>query len=150
MSAQRIAIAPAATPRQLARMLLEHGISGVPVVDDGDHVIGVVSKTDLLQWCVKGGLGFGATNLLAALAEGGNGTRVDAIDLGIVADFMTSDPVTTNPNEPLARAARRMVENRIHRLIVVDEAGRLQGVVTSMDLLRAFPSTGTPARGVIG
>jgi CBS domain-containing protein len=140
MCTQPIAIEPAATARQLARLLLEHGVSGVPVVDRQRRAIGVVSKTDLLQWCVKGGLGFGAGDLLLSLAEGGNGTRVEAVDLGIVADFMTNQPITIRPHQPLAEAARLMWSNHVHRLIVVDDAGRLQGILTSMDLLKAYPA----------
>jgi CBS domain-containing protein len=140
MSTSLIAIQPSATPRQLARMLLEHRISGVPVVDHQGRVTGVVSKTDLLQWCMQGGLGFGAGDLLRSLAEGGQGTRVDAVDLGIVADFMTNSPITVRPTQSLCEAARLMAHSRVHRLIVVDDKGSLQGIVTSMDLLKAYPA----------
>ena len=140
MIAKPIAVGASATPRELARILTAHSVSGVPVLDDGGHVIGVVSKTDLLQWCVKGGLGFGASNLLTSLANGVSGTRIEAIDLGIVADFMSTRPITARPDEPLTEAAQRMVQHRVHRLIVVDEAGALRGIVTSMDLLKVYPA----------
>ncbi|MCI0630401.1 MAG: CBS domain-containing protein [Phycisphaerales bacterium] len=140
MIAKPISIVASASPRELARALIDHGISGVPVVDDDGEVIGVVSKTDLLQWCVRGGLGFGASDLLSSLADGGTGARLEAIDLGIVADFMTETPLTAEPDEPLSVVARRMAEYQVHRLIVIDEVGRLQGIITSMDLLRVFPA----------
>jgi CBS domain-containing protein len=139
MTTRPISVRASATPRELARVLTEHEISGVPVVDERKRVVGVVSKTDLLQWCVKGGLGFGATNLLTSLAEGGAGTRFGPVDLGIVADFMTIKPLTAAPDESLGTIAHRMAEYRVHRLIVTDSEGRLKGIVTSMDLLRAFP-----------
>ena len=139
MASEPITIGESATPRELARVLVEHEISGVPVVDSTGQVIGVVSKTDLLQWCVKGGLGFGAANLLGSLADGGIGTRLEAIDLGIVTDFMTGTLVTANGDEPLSDVARRMAEHHVHRLIVIDGSGRLQGVITSLDLLKVFP-----------
>jgi CBS domain-containing protein len=139
MTSNPISIRANATPRDLARILTEREISGVPVVDETNLVIGVVSKSDLLQWCVRGGLGFGASNLLLSLAEGGDGTRLEAVDLGIVADFMTCKPVTAEAGESLANIARRMAENRVHRVIIVDTRGHLQGIVTSMDLLRVFP-----------
>jgi CBS domain-containing protein len=140
MSTSMIAAQPSASPRQLARMLLEHRISGVPVIDLQGHVVGVVSKTDLLQWCAKGGLGFGAGNLLESLAESSSGTRPEAVDLGIVSDFMTSNPLTIGPGESLREAARLMAERQVHRLIVVDERGGLQGILTSMDVLKAYAS----------
>jgi CBS domain-containing protein len=135
-----IAVRSNATPRELARILTEHEISGVPVIEGDNIVIGVVSKSDLLQWCVRGGLGFGASNLLVSLAEGGNGTRLEAFDLAIVADFMTSTAITAQPCEQVWVIAERMVKHQVHRVIVVDGEGRLQGIVTSMDLLRVFPS----------
>ena len=138
MTSKPIAVDVSTTPRELARLLTEHAISGVPVVDTTRRVVGVVSRTDLLQWCVKGGLGFGAANLLEALAYGGAGTRMDALDLGIVADFMTSSPVTALPDEPIRDVAQRMRARRIHRAIVVDADSRLAGVLTTFDLLQAF------------
>src|SRR5688572_19622812 len=114
MSAGPIAVASTATPRELARVLIEHEVSGVPVVNRAGEVVGVVSKTDLLQWCVRGGLGFGAADLLASLAESVSGTRLEAIDLGIVADFMSSQPLTIDPEESLSDAAKRMAEHRVH------------------------------------
>ena len=140
MASKPITIGLSATPRELARVLIEHGISGVPVIDARGRVVGVVSKTDLLQWCVKGGLGFGVANLLSSLAEGGIGSRLEAIDLGIVSDFMTATPLTATEDETLSEVAHRMAQHHVHRLIVVDDVGRLQGVITSMDLLRVFPT----------
>jgi predicted transcriptional regulator len=57
--AKPVAISSSASPRDLAVILIEHGISGVPVVDHQNRLISVDSRTDLLQWCVRGGLGFG-------------------------------------------------------------------------------------------
>lgn len=139
MCRKPISVRAFTTPRQLARILTENNISGAPVLNGGDHVIGVVSRTDLLQWCVKGGLGFGASDLLRSLAEGGSGSRIVTEDLGIVADFMTTSPVTASPDEPLAHAAQRMAERKVHRLVVLDEHDRLIGIVTSLDVLKAFP-----------
>lgn len=139
MNSRPVSVSPSTSPRELARTLIDHGISGVPVIDNQKGVVGIVSKTDLLQWCVKGGLGFGAHDLLLSLANGGTGSQPQAIDLGIVADFMTSEPVTAQADEQLDEVARRMVEHRIHRLIVVDQMGRLCGIITSMDLLKYFP-----------
>lgn len=127
-----------ATPRQVARLFVEHNISGVPVVDHQRRVIGVVSKTDLLNWCVRGGLGFGAPDPLQQLADNGIGTRVQIADLGIVTDFMTNHPLTAGPNDLLSDAAVRMGEHGVHRLIVVDEQDQLLGVITSLDVMRAL------------
>ena len=136
MTRDPISVGESTTPRELARVLIEHAISGVPVVDAASRVVGVVSKTNLLEWCIRGGLGFGMANPLQSLAESEAGTRVNAIDLGIVADFMTVSPLlTAGPDESIAAVARSMREHHMHRVIVVDEAGHLIGVLTTFDLL---------------
>ena len=126
--------------RELARILADNQISGAPVVDQQDRVVGVVSRTDLLQWCVTGGLGLGAGDLLPTLAGGraARGSRPD--DLGIVEDFMTEDAITCTTDTPVAVIAKRMAEERVHRVIVLDDDGCLEGVVTSLDVLKVFPA----------
>lgn len=147
MSANPISVGESTTPRELARVLIDHSISGVPVVDLAAHVVGVVSKTDLLHWCLRGGLGFGASNLLQSLADGGVGTRVDVVDLGIVADFMSDEPLMVSPDDAIPDVAQRMRDHHVHRVIVVDEQHRLLGVVTTFDLLRTLcVLSDTPSR----
>ncbi|MFF8378434.1 CBS domain-containing protein [Streptomyces sp. NPDC015661] len=94
---------------QVARSLAEHDISAVPVVDEDDHVVGVVSGSDLL-------------------------TRHELT----VRDLMTTPAVTVHAEETVADAARLMVRRGVERLPVVDEEERLVGIVTRRDLLRVY------------
>ncbi len=127
--------------RELARVLESNEISGVPVVDAQDRVIGVVSRTDLLRRCVEGPLGSRPGSFLEAIAEGlDRGRGLEAAALGSVEDFMSGDPVTAGPDETLPAAAARMAEERVHRIVVVDPQRRCLGIVTSLDLLREFPA----------
>ncbi|MFE7754425.1 CBS domain-containing protein [Streptomyces sp. NPDC057418] len=100
---------PATSFKEVAKMLAEHDISGVPVVDDDDHVVGVVSESDLL-----------ARHKLA------------------VRDLMTTPAVTVHAEETVADAARLMVRRGVERLPVVDEEERLVGIVTRRDLLCVY------------
>ncbi|MFF9194262.1 CBS domain-containing protein [Streptomyces sp. NPDC014779] len=100
---------PATSFREVAKMLAEHDISGVPVVDDDDHVVGVVSESDLL-----------ARHELT------------------VRDLMTTPAVTVHAEETVADAARLMVRRGVERLPVVDEEERLVGIVTRRDLLCVY------------
>lgn len=94
---------------EVASLLVEHDISGVPVVDEDDLVIGVVSRTDLL-------------------------TRGD-----LTAQQLMSAPAVTVPAEQtVTEAARLMTRRGVERLPVVDEEDRLVGIVTRRDLLRVF------------
>lgn len=140
MTRDPISVTPDIPARELARILADNQISGAPVVDPQDRVVGVVSRTDLLQWCVVGGLGLGAGDLLPSLANRRGEGRRRPDDLGIVEDFMTEQPITCTADTPVTSVARRMAEDRVHRVIVLDEDGCLEGVVTSLDLLKVFPS----------
>ena len=128
------------TAHELARVLEANEISGVPVVDELDRVIGVISKTDLLRRCVEGPVGSRPGTVLESLAEGlGSGGDLDPESLGTVEEFMSTDPVTAFRDETIGAVARRMAEERVHRVIVVDEGQHVLGIVTSLDLLKAFP-----------
>jgi CBS domain-containing protein len=135
MTRDPISVEPTTDARELARVLADNDISGVPVIDLQDRVVGVVSKTDLLRWCVTGGLD---EDLLGALGNGPRTEKKVDVDLGVVEDFMSSQPLLATSDEPVTSLARRMVEERVHRIIVVNEDGCLSGIVTSLDLLRAF------------
>ncbi|MHC4710559.1 MAG: CBS domain-containing protein [Planctomycetota bacterium] len=141
MTADPICIGADTSARELARILESNGISGVPVVDSLHRIIGVASKTDLLRRCVEGPLGSRPGSFFESLAEGlGTGTDVDPEELGAVEDFMTTEPVTCRPDEGLGVVARRMAEENVHRIIVVDQRRHVVGIVTSLDLLREFPA----------
>ncbi|MFJ5547513.1 CBS domain-containing protein [Streptomyces sp. NPDC093225] len=102
--------------KEIARLLDEYGITAVPVVDEG-RPVGVVSEADLLRR-QAGRAGTGT----AATAEG----------------LMTSPPVVARPEWSAVEAARVMEEARVKRLLVVDRAGFLIGVISRSDLLRVF------------
>jgi CBS domain-containing protein len=150
MTSDPISVEPSVSARELARVLTDNNISGVPVVDVQDRVVGVVSKTDLLQWCVTGGLGFGAENLLPNLSAGRSTRRAETEDLGIVEDFMSGEPILATADEPLESIARRMAEEKVHRIIVVDAHGCLVGIVTSLDLLKVYPKQAATGKGRCG
>jgi CBS domain-containing protein len=141
MSRKPICIPQSATMRELAELLDGNDISGAPVVDATGRLIGVVSQTDMLHRCVEGPLGSRQDSFFSALAEGaGGGTDLDIEDLGVVEDFMSDEPVTATADEPVATVAARMAEERVHRVVVVDGEDQPIGIVTTLDLLKVFPS----------
>ncbi len=140
MTPEPISVSTGTTVRELARILIENQISGVPVVDPQDRVVGVVSKTDLLQRCLDGPVDDADESFFVALAEGTDDrSSFELQELGTVEDFMSAGPVTVLPTDSVNEVARRMVEDRIHRVIVTDEEQHLLGIVTSLDLLMVFP-----------
>ena len=127
--------------RDLARKLDEYEISGVPVVDDQDRLLGVVSRTDLVHRLLEGPLdarpGEDWLDLLTADSVGT--FEIDVARLGTIDDVMSIDPVTATPEETVATVARRLAAARVHRAIVVDPSRRPIGIVTTLDLLKVFP-----------
>lgn len=142
MSRNPIAVSPAASMRELARVFEEKKISGAPVVDAAGCIVGVVSTTDLIRRTVQGD---GKDNLPPAylyeiIREHAGQKPWENIpeSLVCVSDIMTADPVTVSPMTKAVTVAQRMFERRIHRVVVVDDASRPIGIITSLDLLGVF------------
>ncbi|SFY47446.1 Arabinose 5-phosphate isomerase GutQ [Streptomyces sp. F-1] len=102
----------------VARLLDRHGISGLPVIDRDDKVLGVVSASDLVRE-------------RAARWPDGAGEAP-------VREVMSTPAVTVHPEQRVPDAARLMERRGVERLPVVDEEDRLIGIVTRRDLLRVF------------
>lgn len=141
MTRDPLCVSPGTTASELAQLLEANEISGVPVVDGLNRVVGVVSKTDLLHRCLSGPVGSGPGTFFRSLAEGiGVGSELDPESLGSVEEFMSAEPVTASPDESISFVARRLADERIHRIVVVDAEQHVLGIVTSLDLLREFPA----------
>ena len=140
MSRNPICVGLSTSAQELAEILEANDISGVPVVDMQERVVGVVSKTDLIHRCVDGPAGAEDATFFSALAQGmAPGGTIEAALLGSVEEFMSGDPVTANVDEPVSTIARRMAEERVHRVVVVDDEQTVLGMVTPLDLLKVFP-----------
>ncbi|MFE9919543.1 CBS domain-containing protein [Micromonospora sp. NPDC005553] len=123
----------AETPyREIVDVLLRRGVSAVPVIDDFRRVLGVVSEADLLHRVERAG-----EPALRRVFESRRrrGARSKGAAL-LAGDLMTAPAVTTDPDAPLSAAARVMDREQVKRLPVVDDLGRLIGIVGRADLLR--------------
>ncbi len=126
-------VGPNATLKQVAELLVERSISGVPVVDAEHRVIGVVSESDII---VKGVTRPVMGDLFARLSgrETADERRRNATT---AYEAMTEPALTIEPDRPISDAARVMLDAGVNRLPVVAD-GRLAGIVTRADLVRAF------------
>ena len=125
-------VAPDTDLRDLAALLVEMRISGVPVVEGG-RVVGVVSERDILfKERPSDGLSRG---VLAWLMDEGDLTL--KIDARTAREAMTAPPFTIGPARSVSDAATVMLDEGVSRLPVVDH-GQLVGIVTRHDLVRAF------------
>jgi CBS domain-containing protein len=137
MTRDVVTVTPETTLKDAAALLVRHRISGLPVVDVDGGVVGVLSEADVL---VKEGGEPRREGMLTWLFEPDYAYR-DKLAARTVGEAMTAPPLTIGPDAPVHRAATRMVEDEVNRLPVVDEAGRIVGIVTRADLVRAFTRT---------
>jgi CBS domain-containing protein len=139
MTRNPVCVTPATPVHELARILEANEISGVPVVDALERIIGVVSRTDLLRRCVEGPEGSRPGQFERRAGGLAEGTSTHPDDMGTVEDLMNPEPITALADEPAAAVAHRMAEERVHRIVVIDPDRHVEGIVTSLDLLRVFP-----------
>jgi CBS-domain-containing membrane protein len=132
MSTEIVTVGPDTPYREIVDTLITHGFSSVPVTDDARNVLGVVSEADLLHKVER----LGAPDQ-RRIFEGRRRRAGRAKAEGMTAaELMTAPAVTVTPDVPLAAAAARMDRMQVKRLPVVDDLGRLVGLVTRGDLLR--------------
>ncbi|KOG56293.1 CBS domain protein [Streptomyces griseoflavus] len=137
MTGDVIQARPDTSVEELARLLDVHRISGLPVVDGDDKVMGVVSRTDLPS--PPGGRTGGPAVAAGRPHPAPRRPAGDRAARGRTAgEVMTSPAVTVHPEHRVVDAARIMQRRHVDRLPVVDEEDRLIGITTRRDLLRVF------------
>ncbi|KOG70139.1 MULTISPECIES: CBS domain-containing protein [Streptomyces] len=138
MNRDVVTTSPEVPFKEVADLLARHAISGVPVVDRDDKVLGVVSETDLMSH--QAARDDDAPRPWYALRRRAKSARAARTKAGgrTAGDLMTSPAVTIGPRRTVAEAARTMAAHRVERLPVIDEEGRLMGIVTRSDLLSVF------------
>jgi CBS domain-containing protein len=143
MDSDPATVSPDAPVEQIVAVLRDHGIPGVPVVDGDGRCVGIVTEADLVLPDDQGDLHlphyinlFGGTVFLEPL--GRYEQRLRKAFASTAADMMTREPDTVAPDATVKEAARLIHESGHNRLPVVDEDGRLVGVVTRLDVLGAL------------
>ncbi len=128
---------PDALLKEAAKELVRRRISGMPVVNSDLQVVGVVSEADILAKESSDRRG-GRGGFLQWLIDPGDPwirARFDAVTVG---EAMSTPAQTITPDRPLAEVATIMLAEGVNRLPVVDRNGKLVGLVSRGDLVRAF------------
>ncbi|WP_431933167.1 CBS domain-containing protein [Nonomuraea jabiensis] len=129
----------ATTPfKELAETLVSNDVSAVPVLDDDNHVIGVVSEADLLckEEFREQFYGEGYRPPLRTRLRHPKSRMKARGDTA--ANLMTSPAITVPLEAPAVVAARLMEAHDVKRLPVIDYNGRLQGIISRCDLVKLF------------
>lgn len=139
MSRDPIVVRPETPLNEAIRLLAERRISGLPVVDDANQLVGIISETDLM-WQETGVTPPPYIMLLDTVIYLKNPAQYER-DLHkalgqTVGEVMSRDPITISPDKPLKEAAQLMHEREVRRLPVVDAQGQVIGILTRGDIVR--------------
>lgn len=136
MTTTLVKISPDNSVEHAARAMLASRVSGIPVVNDSGHLVGIISEGDLIRRTELGGPAATPASDIAIPQQERASAYVKSHSWK-VADAMTVNPMTIDGSASLARAAKIMEERGIKRLPVVED-GELIGIVSRSDLLKAF------------
>lgn len=122
---------------EVTNLLSEHRISGLPVVDERDRVIGVITEADVLSMA-----GLRKEHAFKDIIRHILGEPLSRPkESRRLRDVMSSPAITTGPDADIREVALTLDEKRIKSLPVVDEQGMLIGVVSRADIVRAIGAT---------
>jgi CBS domain-containing protein len=141
MTPEPITVRAGAAVKEAVGMMVDRGVSALPVVDDDGRPVGVLSQTDIVihdrnkqaqavpDYYTTTNLLSGGTRLLARFS-------LDSQDTTRVHEIMTPTVFAVRPEDPVTRVVGDMVAFKIHRLFVIDKSGMLLGVISAFDVLR--------------
>jgi CBS domain-containing protein len=132
MTRRVVAITPDTTLLAAAKLMLEHRVGGLPVLDASARIIGVFSESDLLREEGEDGSPW----LRMMVGPDGEPAEPRRLDARKVGDVMTRQLITIAPGASIAEACRLLHEHRLRRLPVV-ESDKLVGMIARADLVRA-------------
>jgi len=127
-----VAVGRDARFKEIVRAMGQWKVSAVPVVEGGGRVVGVVSEADLLPKEEFRDRDLTRAEQIQRLSDLAKAGAVTAEEL------MSTPAVTVHPDTTLGQAAQIMAMKHVKRLPVVDDEGRLRGIVSRGDLLKVF------------
>lgn len=143
MTTDVVSVHPEDDIESLLRLMREHELPGVPVLDHSERLIGIVTEADLVLRDEDADLHlphhidlWGGVIYLESTKHFEE--RLRHAFASTVADMMTRDPITVRPDDTIRHAAKLIATNKHNRLPVLDPDGMLVGVVTRVDVLEAL------------
>jgi len=140
MTTELITVSPETEIVQATKLLLENRINGVPVTDETGKLVGILCQSDLIAQQKKLPIPSFFTllnGLIPLISDKQLEKQIQKIAAITVAQAMTPNPVTVQPDMDIEEVAALMVDRNFHTIPVVDE-GELVGIVGKEDMLRAL------------
>ena len=143
MDADVPAVSPDADARAAIELLAKTEVGAIPVIDEARKVVGIVSESDLILSDEEADLHLPHyLNIMGGIVFVGSmkgfEERLNKAFATKVSDLMTPDPVAVRTDEDAASVARKIAETHHNHLPVVDDEGRLAGLVSRADALAAL------------
>ncbi|BAQ63073.1 inosine-5'-monophosphate dehydrogenase [Geminocystis sp. NIES-3708] len=143
MTPTPITVTPEMPLKEAIAILVEHKISGLPVIDGQGELVGILSESDLM-WQETGVEPPPYIMILDSIIYLQNLGRYEKEihkALGqTVADVMSNKAITIKGNQPVKKAAQLLHDKQIRRLPVLNEEGNVIGIITQGDIIRAMAS----------
>ncbi len=138
---QPVSISDDATAWEAASFLIQGGLSIAPVINEAGRPVGVVSRTDILRSQMNQPSIYWDEDEDVApwtWSEQGRYTEGAIVGTALVRDIMTPAVISVRLETPVEEVVRKLVGFELNHLFVVDEAGVLVGVISSLDILRSL------------
>lgn len=136
MTKQVVGVPPTATIAEAANLMIAHRISGLPVIDADNRLVGIVSEGDFVRRSELGTERKRAWWLEFLLSPGKAADEYTRANGRRVSEIMATDIASVSPDDPVDKAVRVMTSRHVKRLPVVT-GDTLVGILTRSDLLRA-------------
>ena len=149
MTKDVICVNPEMKINELDKVFIKQKINGAPVVDENSSLVGVVSKSDIVNYDFKKGMHAGSiSDYYRSTGIESQQMTEDSIEIDTssiadteVKDIMISNVITGNPDDSIHDLAKIMCEKKIHRFVIVEE-NKVVGIVSTLDLLKVFGKMG--------
>ena len=143
MDADPQSVGPEDSIETVVQRMHDHELAGLPVVDADDMLIGIVTESDLLMFDEQEDVDppahvqiMGGVIYLGSVKNWEE--RIRKSVASTVEEIMTTEPITVSPEADAHDAGHLISEHGHNRLPVIDDEGRLVGVVTRVDVLEAL------------
>lgn len=133
MTTEVVTVRFATSYHDIVALMATRGVSAVPVIDEFDRVLGVVSEADLL---LK--IEYGSEDAPRFFAWGTRKKEKVKAHAGTAAELMSTPPVTVLPTASITSTAKLLDREHVKRLPVINDLGRLVGIVSRSDLLKVY------------
>jgi CBS-domain-containing membrane protein len=142
MSREVVTIPQETSLRAAAHWLMEWKVSGAPVIDSSGRCVGVLSRSDLVRFLDRGPPHSANGHDSGEYVGDWQIQDLEGLPTDDVAHFMSKNVITASPTTRVVELARVMCRVHIHRVLIADAAGRLLGIVSSMDILAVLAALG--------